>query len=239
MMITGKGFLPLSPSFENLILSTQIFLYHNAIHAVNLKTRGYLGIDESNHGRYPEVFVGVYSTYYSDIVENTRGLPKIRDKKQTIEQLINDRSFRYILVPEIFGKELGASRTTLVVLYEFIAHFKNIEQVIVDGNHKSEAAILENLGRLLHPEHIPKISFVIKGDTKFGLVNLADSLANYLNRHHLNHDGIKDEFSKYLVQPNFKNYIKYSLVSKKGKYKNSRQIKIRGCKNVISTAIGF
>ncbi len=38
----------------------------------------YLGIDESNHGRFPEIFVGVLSTDISDTFWKPKQFSKIR-----------------------------------------------------------------------------------------------------------------------------------------------------------------
>ncbi len=140
-----------------------------------------MGIDESNHGRYPEIFVAVYSEIPDDVVEHEQ-LPKVRKRHGgAILPFLKSRSFRHILIPERYGDLFGGKGTSLVVVSEFIRYFNNLEGVIVDGEPKWD--VIEGLEKMLHPLPIPKVSFVAKGDTKFGIVNLADHVALEVSWH--------------------------------------------------------
>ncbi|MFH1211099.1 MAG: hypothetical protein V1645_04265 [archaeon] len=173
------------------------------------KKRGYLGIDESNHGRYPEIFVAVYSEIPSDVVEHDIIIPKVRKRHGgAILPILKSRSFKHILIPERYGDLFGGKGTSLVVVSEFIRYFdNNLDGVIVDGEPKWE--VIEGLEKMLHPTPLPRISFVAKGDTKFGIVNLADHVANLLHRYYSKFKhGKGSRYSNHLLTPDLEGYRK-------------------------------
>ena len=173
-----------------------------------LKQRGYLGIDESNHGRWPEIFVAVYSKFYQDIVEHEKQLSKIRrNGSSAVLPIVKNRTFRHILIPESYGRKVGGDGTSLVVISEFIKYFGDVEEVVIDGKPKLEGHMVENLERMVHPTKLPKVSFIVKGDTKFQLVNIADHVANLLHKYYSKlkyNKGVK--YSNYLIIPDFERY---------------------------------
>jgi hypothetical protein len=173
-----------------------------------LKKRGYLGIDESNHGRWPEIFVAVYSKFYQDIVEHEKQLSKVRrNGSSAVLPVVKNRTFRHILIPENYGHSVGSDGASLVVISEFIKYFDDVEEVVIDGKPKWEGHMIENLETLVHPTKLPKVSFIIKGDTKFKLVNLADHVANLLHKYYSKlkyNKGMR--YSGYLITPDFEGY---------------------------------
>ncbi len=172
-----------------------------------MEKRGYLGIDESNHGQYPEIFVGVYSENLEDIIEHQK-LPKIRSVYRSIEPLLGDREFKYILISEKYGRLLRNQCINLVVFSEFVHHFGNLEKVIIDG--ETNLFMLRDFKEILQPARYPVIECIPKADIKYPLVNIADNIANLLYR------GFTKSHSSYvykkyranLIEPDMENYLR-------------------------------
>jgi len=140
----------------------------------------YLGIDESNHGKYPEYYVAVYSPFLSDIAKTT-GLPKQR-RRRTVESFLGQRDFRYFEITERYKESIGSYHATrIIALSRLINSFDNLGTVFIDGDLNSE--VIEEIERVLYPSAIPKIETGPRGDTTILLVNMADALANILYRH--------------------------------------------------------
>ncbi len=172
-----------------------------------LEKRGYLGIDESNHGKYPEIFVGVYSENLEDIVEHQK-LPKIRTARRSIDPLLGDREFKYILISEKYGRLLHNQCVNLVVFSEFVHHFGNLEKVIIDG--ETNLFMLSDFKKVLQPTKYPQIECVAKADIKYPLVNIADNIANLLyrdfTRSHSSY--VCKKYISNLIEPDMENYLK-------------------------------
>jgi glutaredoxin-related protein len=172
-----------------------------------MKKRGYLGIDESNHGRYPEIFVAVFSTNPADIKKRWN-LEKKRNKGN-IFSLLNGREFKHIRVTKDYGNFLDVNDISLIVFSEFIKFFKdNLELVIIDGEMKKGSNI-EKLERILYPNPIPKIKVIPKADTKYEIVNVADRIANLLYRHYYHFKNVRDsrKYFEYLITPKIEDYL--------------------------------
>lgn len=172
-----------------------------------MQKKGYLGIDESNHGRYPEIFVAVYSENLEDLVEHQK-LSKMRSARRSIDPLLGDRKFRYILIPEKYGMLLHNQSVSLVIFSEFVHHFDNIEKVVVDG--ESNLFMLSDFKKIMSPMKYPEIECIAKADTKYTLVNIADNIANLLyrdfNRSHSSY--ICKKYADNLIEPDIEGYIK-------------------------------
>ena len=137
-------------------------------------------MDESNHGKFPEIFVAVYSRNPHDLKEQ-KLIPKKR-KKEDIENIVEWRDFKYLVISEPEGKLLGAKNTSLVAFSELIKAFSPLEKIIIDGEIRKPE--MRELKKILYPTPYPTIHAVAKGDTKFKLVNMADQIANILHRHY-------------------------------------------------------
>ena len=162
----------------------------------------YLGIDESNHGRFPEVFAAVRSISHQDIKPNESGLPKKgnRRKKNVYDILRPTQDFRYILFSRDDAEKVGKENMKTVVLAECLKYYEDTELVIFDGTFVDST--LEDLARILHPQRIPEIRGEAKGDTKYPLVNLADTAAHSLFRY----------YERFKFNPNqARKYIKHKL----------------------------
>jgi len=137
-----------------------------------------LGIDESNHGRFPEVFVAVLS-YKPEDVERVCDLPKKRTYRSPIniqDILGNDRDYRQIIVSAEQSKRLGGPYSVQAhVIATFMHCFGDLDQVIVDGELSPDT--LETLGSLVSPGTLRNSIWVPDGDKIFPLVNVADRLS--------------------------------------------------------------
>jgi hypothetical protein len=100
----------------------------------------YVGIDESNHGRSPEVFVASASCIQDDckIIPN---FPKI--KPQDAFDLMRKRDYRYALINhrqyQIYGSELIASvASELIFSFNFVPYSLSI---FIDGELRERQKI--------------------------------------------------------------------------------------------------
>ena len=145
------------------------------------KTTGYLGIDESNHGRDPEIFVAVFSIREIDIIKSDNKISKIRNGKKGIQEILKERIFHYSQISKNDVKNLTNNQIKEIVFYHLIKSFSNeynLNKVIIDGElgSTSQRTISDKLGLEILVEP--------KADQYFHIVNLADQVANNLYRNH-------------------------------------------------------
>jgi len=165
----------------------------------------FLGIDESNHGKYPESIVAVYSHFPSDITR-TVGLSKRRGKKP-IESFIEKRDFHYFEITEAYKQRIGDYRNArIIALSELIKSFNVLEKVYIDGD--LDSAVIEELERILYPASKPKIIPVPQGDTTIPLLNIADALANILYRHSVSRNNTVLYPDKRITEPSLQDYAR-------------------------------
>jgi len=168
--------------------------------------KGYLGIDESNNGRYPEIFVGVYSENPEDMVVNSEGLSKKRKSpKKLINSILQEREFKYLVIDETYAGLFHIKDIGVLAAAELIRAFENLETVIIDGEiRRAELKKLEELVKkpvIILPEP--------KGDVKYPIVNAADNLAHILYKYHSeckrkNNDG--RDYEDRLITPTIEEY---------------------------------
>ncbi len=169
---------------------------------------GFLGIDESNHGRVPEVFVAVYSQIPEDI-KDIGGLEKKRGNS-TINEILCGRDYRHILIPAEVKEEFEQRHVQMIVLSEFAKCFGNLEKILVDGQVRAQ--IIEEVKKEISSIACPTIVGVEKGDTRIKLINIADQLANYLFRFYKNENSNKYSDKEKLaihakcIVPDFEHY---------------------------------
>jgi len=168
-----------------------------------MKKRGYLGIDESNHGKYPEIFVAVYSDDIEDIKKTK--LYKKRDH-ENIFSVLGERDFRYSLIPEEYTRILDKHYINLLVFSNFIKHCGDLELVIIDGEIRSYD--LKQIERMIYPFSNPRIKCEAKADIKYKIVNVADHIANLLYKHHVQDYNKKtnNNYTNNLLGPNIERF---------------------------------
>lgn len=169
----------------------------------------YLGIDESNHGKFPEIFVGCFSFDTRSIIEK-----RLRKNHSRSIKRRNLRGFPYkhIIFTKDFKDIIDPKNYDLVAIGELTKFYNNsmgLEKVFMDGEikNKKEEKIIEML------YHInKKIKFISKPkmDEKINLVNEADNLANLFYRYYaVNNGKNKTKYLGSLLQPNYKDYEMY------------------------------
>jgi len=141
----------------------------------------YLGIDESNHGRYPEVFVGVCSSFDSDITPTRLSKHRV---ESSIEKIIGQREWAYCLVPAIARKFLDAHSIRIMAFVELVTYFKNnnkhdsLDLILIDGD--ATAFELRKTLELSKVKGETNIRAGKDGDRIYNLVNMADYVAWHL-----------------------------------------------------------
>lgn len=172
--------------------------------------KAYLGIDESNHGRFPEIYVGVYSQFPQDINESTETLPKRRSNGNVFSELTG-RQFKHLLIPEDYKKIYGPHNIRLIAYSELINAFSGdefgeLEKVIIDGPLREEDLRKLRLLLSLTPNITPHITSDAQNDTKFEVVNLADRIANLLHRYYASSKSDSNLYVPYLITPDLRKY---------------------------------
>ncbi|HJX05582.1 MAG TPA: hypothetical protein VJ461_02650, partial [Candidatus Nanoarchaeia archaeon] len=184
---------------------------------VSLEGKGFLGIDESNHGRFPEIFVGVYSLYECDTkpvysldesmeVINKKKLPKIKKKneggkKEEIADILEKRKFKHILLLQEHKDRFGFEGVRAIAYAEIIKGFGNLELVLIDreiGDY-----LREDIAKILYPQRLPQITAESNADHRYLIVNKADQIARKLFRYYQPFKNERDyaKYSEHLISP--------------------------------------
>ena len=176
-----------------------------------------LGIDESNHGRYPEIFVGVYSEIKKDSRKGE--FPKIRRKIKSINSELSSngqiRDYMCVVIPVEYTEYLTREQLGLVAISHLISFYDNIyahetlDDVLIDGS-KSLCEV-DKIKEMISP-HSPKIRCVPNGDRIFKVTNYADLVAHALFKEYNSkkqNKNIEDIFNEHLLVPDLENYINY------------------------------
>ena len=173
--------------------------------------KAYLGIDESNHGKFPEIFVAVCSNYKKDIKRKNEEdmLPKHR-KDLNLENILKKRFFRHLLMPKNLGHKYDDREIKIIAFSTLINYFNDLELVIIDG--KGKDSTIREIENLLIFDNKPTIIFEPKGDRYYPIVNVADYVAHKLFKHYTKKVLSKKEYSKYddtMLPLNMDFYFKY------------------------------
>ena len=180
---------------------------------------GYLGIDESNHGRYPEIFVGVYSTITKDKKKNE--FSKIRRNIRSIDKEISqnglERDYMFISIPEEYSEYLNRDQLALVAISELIVYHDipsnvggtTLDMVLVDGNRSCSE--VDKIKEIIHP-HSPKINCIPKGDKFYRIVNFADLAAHALFKNYTSSSpkhSLEDTLDEKIITPDLNKYLDF------------------------------
>lgn len=174
----------------------------------------YLGIDESNHGRFPEIFVAVSSEFDCDIkpayslnepqeVIFKKQIPKIKKKndEEEISDILRKRDFRYIMMNANYKDRFGFEGIRAIAYAELIKQFGNLELVIIDK--EIDSCLEENIARIIYPNELPRIIAESNADRRYPLVNMADHVARKLFRYYqpFKNERVYAKYSSHLIQP--------------------------------------
>ncbi|MBI2106516.1 hypothetical protein HYT57_00895 [Candidatus Woesearchaeota archaeon] len=151
-----------------------------------------IGIDESNHGSNPEIYVAVFSRNYRDVladyhVDEGRVEGNLEKCRKTIPKL-NPHLIRYGVIREedralIKERKLSSEYLKVAAVSELFNSFNGADFLLVDGS--LEDKIVRVVERLISPSIFPrKLILTPRADEIYPLVNRADHIASYL--HHLN-----------------------------------------------------
>lgn len=152
----------------------------------------YIGVDESNHGRSPEIFVAVYSSHRSDISIQTSKLhPKKRTGHRYLASRLGNRAYSFLIVdrdvlhstPEdiivasVVSSFIGEARKDFALEVPF---YFFIDGDISDKREREIRSRCEkDFGITCKEMHL---SYGKDLDRKTFLVNLADEIAHTLYR---------------------------------------------------------
>jgi hypothetical protein len=161
-----------------------------------MKLKVFAGVDESNHGMYPEVFTAVFSKSRNDIVPFPKPLPKLRNLKKINPQVHKTdflgRDYSFLLATE--QSYLNVHRNFLIgkIISSLLGEnwgkeFGGKLELLVDGElntpqiTNSKSIIKEFCG--LSYSQI-SINSGARFDTTYLLVNLSDQLAYYFYKNY-------------------------------------------------------
>ncbi len=164
----------------------------------------YLGIDESNHGQLPEIFVGVLSDYLWDIAWKDKQFGKRRNRNQ-IEALLEGRDFRFVSISEEFGIKLADKDDRKIVAFtELLEYFDCVTNVYIDGDISDY--VIAEVKKQLWPRMI-NTYYGPYGDRSWSLVNIADTVAYQLYKYIITQVGAPhDKYMAFEITPNERRY---------------------------------
>ncbi|MBU0979423.1 MAG: hypothetical protein KJ709_01335 [Nanoarchaeota archaeon] len=195
-----------------------------------MQQKGILAVDDSNTHDVPCVYAAVYSTLPGDRPGNTTGsYGKCRAEKIDIRDALGERDFRYIIIPEDQKHHFELEGLWVMVLTDFIRNISGIEQVLVDGQHKSSLAT--KVKEAIWPRSCPEITFYEHGDEQSPILNVADMLAYYFYRNHARFGGPNKSaagFSGKELQIDFDDYV--LLKARKSKNRPQPQMRRNNCR---------
>lgn len=166
----------------------------------------YLGIDESNHGRSPEIFVAVYSNIPEDVIARN-DLTKKRKNKKDFDEILGSRQFKHILIPKNYKEWFGETEIRIIAYYELIKNFEYLDKVIIDGEIRRNE--FQELKKLLIRETLPlEIIAESRADITYNIVNIADQIANRLFQHYGRFKNLNrsTKFLPYLLTPKMEDH---------------------------------
>jgi hypothetical protein len=158
----------------------------------------YIGVDESNHGKYPEYFAAVFSPFESDVT--ARKMKKQREKckhQNLLSMLARERDYSFLRLEKPDDEKLGKDKLGIVIA-SLISDC--VEDYEIRGNYTEYAifvdGIIDNksIGRarsiVSDLTEIEKQFLIIKpsSDERIPIVNYADELAHFFFRHTTSHD---------------------------------------------------
>lgn len=164
----------------------------------------YVGIDESNHGRFPEIFVAVFSQFPTDTSNNFK-LSKRRSKISPMKCL-EKRAYTFLVALEgdyqrIPSRQLIGVVTSSLVYSSFTNYLDHLK-IFLDGEKTpGERTFTRDLVSEVCDFDRNRV-LVFSGarfDQTFPLVNLADSVAYHLFKRYSLENLSKNPNRRYLL----------------------------------------
>lgn len=146
----------------------------------------YYGIDESNHGRTPEIFVSVASFNVEDVKIRHLDdkLPKIRDHKNLITRL-DDRDYSFTISTENKQSSNSLSKIYSSLVLKCLEPQIDRVELYIDGDLSVEKKRIIRravANTLEFDTYQVEVDSGPHYDRRVHLINLADQLANFLYR---------------------------------------------------------
>ena len=150
------------------------------------KKIAYCGIDESNHGSTPEIFVAVLSDYQNDTIVSQMYNQRIRDPRLIFKHM-KKRDWRYTLVSRVhyhaYNSHKIIARASMALIKGFGLDFDLLD-IYIDG--ELQARQIREINNNLPTIHTNVLAVPKKKGNPIRktnkLIQLADSIANYLFR---------------------------------------------------------
>lgn len=152
----------------------------------------YIGIDESNHGRFPEIFVAVFSDRKNDISVREESdkkigyLPKNRKHGPTLDGKLGARNHSFLLYSEedkITLHEIDRNKSKGLVIASLLAGESLDEEIIllIDGElRRKERKFIKGFVGDIYPSLKGEVhlKYGCDFDRRCNLVHIADETAH-------------------------------------------------------------
>lgn len=151
--------------------------------------RIYIGIDESNHGRFPEYFVSVFSGLEIDVIKGNFG--KIRTNSSSVQEINKSqiRDYSFLLVTKSDYGRISQNEFIGIVVASLISGFvsSDLESIgiFLDGEHLQprKTYLRDSVSEICEvPKSLVSLTCGKGLDKKYKVVNMADDIAHYLFR---------------------------------------------------------
>lgn len=163
----------------------------------------YIGIDESNHGRWPEIYVAVTSDDPADVLPADKMMGKIRKKgghDERIAGVTRRHPYTHIRITNSQILGYGHRAITVMALVTLLRHFESeadsLDRVIIDGT-LHDTVDEQVLHHIMPRGFVGRLRFEPKADTTYPLVHDADTVASALHRYYDHFRSDKDSEEKY------------------------------------------
>ena len=202
----------------------------------DVSPRYVLGIDESNHGRYPEIVVGVWSHDLSSANPGRLGKIRCNERGVKIPDILKDKGCAYLRINESDAQNVGNLHNAKLVAYAELIKaacqrilkehsFGILESIIIDEESKGwlseeDACILKTI---VSPFEIRNNQIIMAqgADEAYSIVNIADNIANLLFRK-TRSNGRSEESDDYGIEVKFESYARLFAISGKKRRKHER-----------------
>ena len=146
----------------------------------------YVGFDESNHGKFPEVYVAFYSNIPTDI-EKRSGLSKKREQNSNIIKIYKKREYTFLVMQEYEYKRTPSEDLLGIIAASLMQGKinKDLEKLILLFDGKLDDKKRNRIKRIISETYSLEynniaLRYGAKFDKKYKLVNLADQMAYYI-----------------------------------------------------------
>ena len=146
----------------------------------------YIAMDESNHGRFPEIFVSIYSNMPRDaIISEKPFIPKKRNNHKTLLKKLEKRNYSFLLLTRDESPFIDKDKIPGIIIASLIQgkYLNSPLHLYVDGE-LSERKKDYIMGALSETTPLDREGiFLYSGtdlDRRVMLVNIADETAHWL-----------------------------------------------------------